>query len=137
MGGAAQTKAIKKLSGSIRIAHAQYRELAAFAQFASDLDETTRNQLAHGQIVTEVMKQKQYAPLSVAEIAIVLYSVNNGFYKGIALNQVLAFEDGLLSFIKANLPEMVDSINASGEISKENEEQIKSALSEFKTIFIV
>ncbi|MFN8770950.1 MAG: F0F1 ATP synthase subunit alpha [Neisseriaceae bacterium] len=136
VGGAAQTKVIKKLAGSIRIAHAQYRELAAFAQFASDLDEVTRNQLAHGQIVTEVMKQKQYMPLSVAEIAIVLYSVNNGYFKEIPLNRVLDFEMGLLSFIKSNAPQVITSINESGEMSKDDEELIKNSMNEFRTIFI-
>lgn len=136
VGGAAQTKVIKKLAGSIRIAHAQYRELAAFAQFASDLDETTRNQLSHGQVVTEIMKQKQYQPLSVADMAIVLYSVNNGYYKEIPLAKALSFEYGLLSFIKSNSPQVLDNINQSGEMSKDDEEVIKKALNEFRTIFI-
>ncbi len=135
VGGAAQTKVIKKLAGSIRIAHAQYRELAAFAQFASDLDETTRNQLAHGQIVTEIMKQKQYMPLSVAEISIVLFAVNNGYFKGIPLVKALDFETGFLSFIRSNASVTIDAINKSGEMSKDNEEAIKKALDEFKTIF--
>ena len=136
VGGAAQTKVIKKLAGSIRIAHAQYRELAAFAQFASDLDETTRNQLAHGQIVTEIMKQKQYKPLSVAEIAIVLYAVNNGYYTEIPINKAMDFENGFLSFMRSNSASTIEAINASGEMSKDNEEAIKKALAEFKTIFI-
>jgi len=135
VGGAAQTKVIKKLVGSIRIAHAQYRELAAFAQFASDLDETTRAQLAHGQIVTEIMKQKQYMPLSVAEIAIVLYAVNNGYYKSITLNKALDFEAGFLSFIKSNSANVIENINTSGEMSKDDEKAIKKSLDEFKTIF--
>ncbi|MBY0380232.1 MAG: F0F1 ATP synthase subunit alpha [Burkholderiales bacterium] len=136
VGGAAQTKVIKKLAGSIRIAHAQYRELAAFAQFASDLDEATRNQLNHGQIVTEVMKQKQYLPLSVAQIAIVLYSVNHGYFKNVALNKVLDFEAGLLSFIKSNSPEVIKNINSTGEMSKNDEYVIKKSLDEFITIFV-
>ena len=135
VGGAAQRKVIKKLVGSIRIAHAQYRELAAFAQFASDLDETTRAQLAHGQIVTEIMKQKQYMPLSVAEIAIVLYAVNNGYYKSITLNKALDFEAGFLSFIKSNSANVIENINTGGEMSKDDEKAIKKSLDEFKTIF--
>jgi F-type H+-transporting ATPase subunit alpha len=137
VGGAAQTKIIKKLSGSIRIAHAQYRELAAFAQFASDLDEATRNQLAHGQIVTEIMKQKQYHPLSIAEISIVLYGVNNGYFANVSIDKLIDFESGLLSFIKANNLDVLNSINESGEMSELDEETIKKALKEFKTIFVV
>ncbi len=136
VGGAAQTKVIKKQSGSIRIAHAQYRELAAFSQFASDLDETTKNQLSHGQIVTEIMKQKQYHPLSVAEIAIVLYAVNNGYFKNIAPNKALSFETGLLSFIHSNHSLLIKNIN-SGEMSSEDEKILKEALNEYKTIFVV
>jgi F-type H+-transporting ATPase subunit alpha len=137
VGGAAQTKVIKKLSGSIRIAHAQYRELAAFAQFASDLDEATRNQLAHGQIVTEIMKQKQYSPLSVAEMAIVLYAVNNSYFLGIPIDKVLAFEEGCLSFIKANNSNVIEELNAKGDMSEELVNIVKKSLDEFKNIFAV
>jgi F-type H+-transporting ATPase subunit alpha len=132
VGGAAQTKVIKKLSGSIRIAHAQYRELAAFAQFASDLDEATRNQLAHGQVVTEVMKQKQYNPLSIAEISLVLFAVNNGYFKGVPINKVLDFETSFLSFMKANAAATLANINQSGEMSKDDEAVIRESLEEFK-----
>jgi F-type H+-transporting ATPase subunit alpha len=132
VGGAAQTKVIKKLSGSIRIAHAQYRELASFAQFASDLDEATRNQLAHGQVVTEVMKQKQYNPLSIAEIAIVLFAVNNGYFKDVLINKVLDFESSFLSFMKLNEATTLAKINQSGEMSKDDETVIRKSLEEFK-----
>src|SRR5690554_7571785 len=93
VGGAAQTKIIKKLGGGVRLALAQYRELAAFAQFASDLDDATRNQLEHGQAVTELMKQKQYSPMSVAEMGLSLYAANEGFLKGVELDKIGAFED--------------------------------------------
>jgi F-type H+-transporting ATPase subunit alpha len=137
VGGAAQTKVIKKLSGSIRIAHAQYRELAAFAQFASDLDEATRTQLAHGQVVTEIMKQKQYSPLSIAEMAIVLYAVNNGYFKGIPVDKILSFEDEFLSFIKSNNPKIIEELNKTGDMNDESANIIKKLLDESKSIFAV
>ena len=99
VGGAAQTKIIKKLGGGIRIALAQYRELAAFAAFASDLDDATRAQLEHGQRVTELMKQKQYSPLSIAEMGVSLFAANEGFLEDIELNKVLDFESALLAYI--------------------------------------
>ena len=89
VGGAAQTKVIKKLGGGIRLALAQYRELAAFAQFASDLDDATRKQLERGRIVTELMKQPQYSPMSVAEMALTLFAVNNGYMDGLDIKKVL------------------------------------------------
>jgi F-type H+-transporting ATPase subunit alpha len=137
VGGAAQTKVIKKLGGGIRLALAQYRELAAFAQFASDLDETTRKQLNHGQVVTELMKQKQYSPLSVAEMALTLYAANNGFYSDIPVNKALAFEAGFLSFVRANAGQILANTDKTGELSKEDEETLKKSLAEFKTIFAV
>ncbi|MDQ3268250.1 MAG: F0F1 ATP synthase subunit alpha, partial [Pseudomonadota bacterium] len=101
VGGAAQTKVIKKLGGGVRLALAQYRELAAFAQFASDLDEATRKQLERGRLVMELMKQPQYAPLSVAEMAITLFAINKGSFDDVPMNKVLAFEIGLHSFVKS------------------------------------
>ena len=95
VGGAAQTKIVKKLGGGIRLALAQYRELAAFAQFASDLDDATRKQLEHGQRVTELMKQKQYSPQSVAEMGIVLFVANEGFLDDVDVTKVVAFEAAL------------------------------------------
>jgi F-type H+/Na+-transporting ATPase subunit alpha len=136
VGGAAQTKVIKKLGGGIRLALAQYRELAAFAQFASDLDETTRKQLNHGQVVTELMKQKQYSPLSVAEMSLTLYAANNGFYNNIPVNKALAFESAFLAYVCANCPQVLENIDKTGELAKADEEIIKSALNEFKTIFV-
>ena len=102
VGGAAQTDIIKRLGGGIRLALAQYRELAAFSQFASDLDEATRKQLERGQRTTEVMKQKQYAPMSVAEMALSIYAVNNGYMDKVPLNKVVDFEAALQGFAKAS-----------------------------------
>lgn len=137
VGGAAQTKVIKKLGGGVRLALAQYRELAAFAQFASDLDEATRKQLNHGQIVTELMKQKQYSPLSKAEMALTLYAANNGYYSEIPVSKALAFESGFAAFIRANAPQVLDNTDKTGELSKEDEETLKKSLVEFKSIFSV
>ena len=92
VGGAAQTKIIKKLGGGIRLALAQYRELAAFAQFASDLDDATRAQLEFGQRVTELMKQKQYAPMSTAEMGLSIFAANEGFLNDVEVNKVGDFE---------------------------------------------
>ena len=115
VGGAAQTKIIKKLGGGIRLALAQYRELAAFAQFASDLDAATRAQLERGERATELMKQKQYAPLSVAEMALSLFAVNNGFIDKVAVNKVVDYEAALHDFARANHADVLASINKSGD----------------------
>lgn len=135
VGGAAQTKVIKKLGGGIRLALAQYRELAAFAQFASDLDETTRKQLSHGQVVTELMKQKQYSPLSVAEMSLTLYAANNGYYADVAVNNALAFESAFLAYVRANHAQVLENMDKTGELASDDEQIIKLALTEFKTIF--
>ena len=132
VGGAAQTKIIKKLGGGIRIALAQYRELAAFAAFAADLDDATRAQLEHGQRVTELMKQKQYSPLSVAEMAVSLYAANEGYLKDIELNKVLDFEASLLSYMNSENAELMDKINNSGDYNDDIEAQFKVALEQFK-----
>ncbi len=116
VGGAAQTDIIKKLGGGIRLALAQYRELAAFSQFASDLDEATRRQLERGQRVTEVMKQKQYAPMSVAEMALSIYAVNNGYMDKVELKKIVAFEAALQAFAHTNYKSMIDGINAHTEV---------------------
>src|SRR6266850_1888729 len=125
VGGAAQTDIIKKLGGGIRLALAQYRELAAFSQFASDLDEATRRQLERGQRTTEVMKQKQYAPMSVAEMALTIYTVNNGHMDKVPLNKIVDFEAGLQAFAKSNHKKVMDDINANPKLSKENEAGLK------------
>jgi F-type H+-transporting ATPase subunit alpha len=133
VGGAAQTKIIKKLGGGVRLALAQYRELAAFSQFASDLDEATRKQLERGQRVTELMKQRQYAPLNVAEMGVVLYAANEGFLDDVDVNKIVAFESALLAYVKSNSADLLDSINASGDYNKEIAGKIAAAISDFKT----
>jgi F-type H+/Na+-transporting ATPase subunit alpha len=131
VGGAAQTPIIKKLGGGIRLALAQYRELAAFSQFASDLDEATRRQLERGQRTTELMKQKQYSPMSVAEMALSIYAVNNGFLDKVPLKKVGDFEAGLQAFARTNYKQLIDGINAKPELSKENEAALKKLCEEF------
>jgi len=132
VGGAAQTKIIKKLGGGVRLDLAQYRELAAFAQFASDLDESTRKQLERGQRVTELMKQKQYSPLSVAEQAVSLFAVNNGFIDDIDLKKVGSFEAALHSYMKSDHKELMDKINASGDFGDDIANGLRSAIETFK-----
>ncbi len=133
VGGAAQTKIIKKLGGGVRLALAQYRELAAFAQFASDLDEATRKQLELGQRVTELMKQKQYSPLSVAEMAVSLYAVNNGYMDDVAINKIVDFEAALHGYMRSNQQPLLDKINVDGDLNDEIETGLKKALEEFKS----
>ena len=132
VGGAAQTNVIKKLGGGIRLALAQYRELAAFAQFASDLDEATRKQLSHGEIVTELMKQKQFSTLKVSEMAMTLYGVTKGYYEGIPVKTALKFESDFLSNIKANHAELLADIEKSGKLSDENDKKLAQAYESFK-----
>jgi F-type H+-transporting ATPase subunit alpha len=115
VGGAAQTAIIKKLGGGVRLALAQYRELAAFAQFASDLDEATRKQLERGERVMELMKQKQYTPLSVAEMALSLYAVNEGYLDSIGVDKVGDFEAALHDYARANNAELLEKINETGD----------------------
>jgi F-type H+-transporting ATPase subunit alpha len=131
VGGAAQTDIIKKLGGGIRLALAQYRELAAFSQFASDLDEATRRQLERGQRTTEVMKQKQFAPMSVAEMALTIYAVNNGFMDKVELKKVTDFEAALQAFAQTNYKSAMDAINANPKFSKENEMALKKIIEDF------
>jgi F-type H+-transporting ATPase subunit alpha len=131
VGGAAQTDIIKKLGGGIRLALAQYRELAAFSQFASDLDDATRRQLERGQRVTEVMKQKQYAPMSVAQMALSIYAVNSGYMDKVELKKVVAFEAALQSFAHTGYKDMLDRINQDPKLSKENEAALKKCVEDF------
>ncbi|RKF22237.1 F0F1 ATP synthase subunit alpha [Alginatibacterium sediminis] len=132
VGGAAQTKIVKKLSGGIRTALAQYRELAAFAQFSSDLDEVTRKQLDHGQKVTELMKQKQFSPLSVAEQGIVLFAVEKGFLGDVEIAQVVAFEEALLSYARSEYADLLATINEKGDYNDEIASSIQALLESFK-----
>ena len=131
VGGAAQTDIIKKLGGGIRLALAQFRELAAFSQFASDLDETTRKQLERGQRVTEMMKQKQYGPMSVADMALSIYAVNSGYMDKVELKKVVAFEAALQAFAHSNYATMLDRINREPKLSKENEAELKKCVEDF------
>jgi F-type H+-transporting ATPase subunit alpha len=133
VGGAAQTDIIKKLGGGIRLALAQFRELAAFSQFASDLDETTRRQLERGQRVTEVMKQKQYAPMSVAEMALAIYAVNNGYMDKAERSKVVDFEAALQKFAHSNYQAQIDAINAKPEL-KAHEATLKAICEEFAKV---
>ncbi|NOT17045.1 MAG: F0F1 ATP synthase subunit alpha [Sulfuriferula sp.] len=133
VGGAAQTKVIKKLGGGTRLALAQYRELAAFAQFASDLDEATRKQLERGKLVTELMKQNQYAPMNVAEMALTLFAVNKGYMDDIDVSKTLAFEAALGSFVKSKHGALMDNMQSTGEMPADVEAALTKAIEEFKS----
>jgi F-type H+-transporting ATPase subunit alpha len=132
VGGAAQTKIIKKLGGGVRLALAQYRELAAFSQFASDLDEATRKQLERGQRVTELMKQKQYSPLSVAEMAVSLFAADQGYLDDVEINKVVDFEHAMHSYMRASQQELMDNINESADYNDEVESAMRAAVEDFK-----
>jgi len=133
VGGSAQTKIIKKLGGGVRLALAQYRELAAFAQFASDLDDATRNQLEHGQAVTELMKQKQYTPMSVAEMGLSLYAANEGFLKGVELDKIGAFEAALVAYFNSEHAALMAKVNEKGGYDDEIAAQFKAGIEKFKS----
>jgi F-type H+-transporting ATPase subunit alpha len=132
VGGAAQTKIIKKLSGGIRTDLAQYRELAAFAQFASDLDDATRRQLERGKRVVELLKQPQYQPLQVWELGVILFAVNNGYLDDVEVASVLPFEKGIKDYLKSKHAGMIERIESSKELSKDDEAELVKALVEFK-----
>ena len=132
VGGAAQTKIIKKLGGGIRLALAQFRELAAFSQFASDLDEATRKQLERGERVTELMKQLQYSPLSIAEMAVSLFAANEGYLDDVATNKIVDFEAALHGYMNSNQKALVDQINESTDYNDEIEKALNEALTDFK-----
>ena len=133
VGGAAQTKIVKKLSGGIRTALAQYRELAAFSQFASDLDDATKAQLDHGERITELMKQKQYAPLSIAEMGVLLYAGNEGYLRDVEVAKISDFESALLSYMRAECADVMQQIESDGGWNDEREAAFKSALEAFKS----
>lgn len=132
VGGAAQTKIIKKLGGGIRLALAQYRELAAFAQFASDLDEATRKQLERGKMATELMKQPQYATLKVSEMAITLFALNKGYFDDVDIKRALAFESALRSHIRAHHAALMDKIETTKSLDDELEKALEAAIHELK-----
>ena len=132
VGGAAQTKIIKKLGGGVRLALAQYRELAAFAQFASDLDEATRKQLERGRLVTELMKQAQYAPLSVSEMAFTLFGVNGGFFDDVPVAKALAAEKALHKYMQTKFADLTKRIEDTKDLSKDDETALTAAMKDFK-----
>ncbi len=132
VGGSAQTKIIKKLGGGIRLALAQYRELAAFAQFASDLDEATRKQLEHGQRVTELMKQNQYSPLSVADMAVSLFGADRGYLSDVKIDKVLSFEKSSIAYFRENYTELMNDIDKSGIFDKNTENTFTKGFEAFK-----
>ena len=132
VGGAAQTKIMKKLGGGTRLALAQFRELEAFSQFASDLDDATRKQLERGQRITELMKQKQYAPFSVAEMGISLFIVEKGYLDDIPVNEVSAFEASLHDYMRSSQAALVAKINEAGAYDGDIEAQLMKAVDEFK-----
>jgi F-type H+-transporting ATPase subunit alpha len=132
VGGAAQTKIIKKFAGGVRLALAQFRELAAFSQFMSDLDETTRKQLERGQRITEVMKQKQYMPLSVAEEATILFAADKGYLDDVPLDRIPMFEQELNAYLLSKYKEFVDRINQTGELNDDVVQTLTTILESFK-----
>ena len=132
VGGAAQTKVIKNLSGGIRTDLAQYRELAAFAQFASDLDESTRKQLDRGARVTELLKQSQYSPLPISLMAVSLFAVNKGYFDDIDIKKVLPFEDGLHAYMKTKQAALLSKIEDTKQLDKDGETAMAAAIADFK-----
>ena len=132
MGGAAQTDIIRKLGGGVRLALAQYRELAAFAQFASDLDEATRRQLERGQRIMEVLKQPQYTPLSVAHQAVTLYAVDRGYMDDVELERGSDFTGALMSYMDSSRSSLLDQVNAAPKWDDGVEKQFKDAVEDFK-----
>jgi len=132
VGGAAQTKVVKKLSGGIRTDLAQFRELAAFAQFASDLDEATRKQLERGRRVTELLKQPQYQPLQVWELSVALFAANNAYLDDLEIKDVLPFEKGLREFLKAKHADLIGRIEDKKDLAKDDEAILHTALKDFK-----
>ncbi|HXN16264.1 MAG TPA: F0F1 ATP synthase subunit alpha, partial [Usitatibacter sp.] len=132
VGGNAQTKVIKKLGGGVRLALAQYRELAAFAQFASDLDEATRKQLERGRMVTELMKQPQYHPLQVWEMALTLFAVNNGYFDDVDVKKALDAERAMRDYVKAKYSELIERIERNKDLTKDDEAKLNEAIKDFK-----
>ena len=132
VGGAAQTKLIKKLGGGVRLALAQYRELAAFAQFASDLDEATRKQLERGKLVTELMKQPQYVPLSISDMAVTLYASDKGYFDDVEVKRALECEKAMIGYLKANYAELMNRMETTAEFSADTEKELAAALQAFK-----
>ena len=136
VGGAAQTRAIRKVAGRLRLDLAQYRELATFAQFGTaDLDAATRAQLARGQLATEVLKQAQYAPLSLDQEVVILFAVNSGSMEDVALERTAEFEQGLLRHISGSHPDILESITETRDITDETESKLNDAIAAYKSTF--
>ena len=132
VGGAAQTKIIKKLGGGVRLALAQYRELAAFAQFASDLDEATRKQLERGRLVTELMKQPQYSPLNIADMGVTLYAAEKGYFDDVPVARALACEQALHQYVKTKHASLINKILTTKELDADSEKELAGAIQDFK-----
>ena len=132
VGSSAQVPFMKKISGGIKLALAQYRELAAFSQFASDLDDATRRQLEHGRRVEELMKQKQYHPMSVAEQGVVLFAANSGYLEDVPVNRVLDFERDLLAYMNSEQSEFMNTVNQTGAYNDDVVAQMRAAIEAFK-----
>jgi F-type H+-transporting ATPase subunit alpha len=128
---------VKKLGGGVRLALAQYRELAAFAQFASDLDDTTRKQLERGRLVTELMKQAQYKPQQVWQIALTLFGVNVGFFDGVSIDKVLEVERDLHSYMHTTHADLVNRIENTKDLSKEDEAKLGDLLKEYRQTLVL
>ena len=133
VGGDAQVKFMSKISGGIKLALAQYRELAAFSQFASDLDDATRRQLEHGERINELMKQKQYAPMTVAEMGVVLYAANEGFLEDVEVAKILDFEAALLSYMNSQQADFMNEVNTEGAYTDDVVERMHKAIETFKS----
>jgi len=132
VGSAAQTKAMKKVSGSIKLELAQYREMAAFAQFGSDLDVSTQNLLNRGSKLTELLKQDQYSPMTVAEQVISVFAGVKGYLDDLELNQIKDFEKDFFAKINASSPDLIEKINTTGVLDDDAESTLKNAIEEFK-----
>ncbi len=133
VGGAAQTKLIKKLGGGVRLALAQYRELAAFAQFASDLDEATRKQLERGRLVTELMKQPQYSPMSISEMAVTLYAADKGYFDDVEVKRALECEKAMISYLKTNCADVMNTMESTADLSADSEKALAAGIQAFKS----
>ncbi|MCP5267588.1 MAG: F0F1 ATP synthase subunit alpha [Zoogloeaceae bacterium] len=133
VGGAAQTKIIKKLGGGVRLALAQYRELAAFAQFASDLDEATRKQLERGKLVTELMKQAQYSPMSISEMAVTLFAADKGYFDDVEVKRALECEKSMIAYLKASCADLMNKMEETKELDAEAEKQLVAGIVAFKS----
>jgi F-type H+-transporting ATPase subunit alpha len=135
VGSAAQVKAMKQVAGSLKLFLAQYREVAAFAQFGSDLDASTKQTLARGERLTELLKQKQYSPMAVSDMVPLIFAGVNGYLDGIPVNKILTWESDFLASVKSNQPELLETIDKEGQVSKELEAQLREVIENFNKSF--